>query len=122
MPKVYQTKIWQAEIPDTWTVESDREQRLVMLFKPDGLGTLKIFVDDEGPPTDRDGGAELYKGRLRGRTWSSCRADRFERYWILWCSGHRLLVSYWSAAKNADVERTEVDEIIRSISESDGNA
>ena len=118
MPKIYRTRIWQARLPETWSAESvDRDQTLVTVFKREGVGTLTVFAGDQGPPTDRAGRSELYQGRLRGSTWSSCRDDQLERYWTLWCAGHRLLVSYLCAAKNADLETSEVDEIVQSIDE-----
>ena len=116
MPRVYQTRLWQLQVPEAWSVEADREQKLVTLFRPDGVGLLRVLAD-EGAATMQDGGREEFRGRLAGTTWSSVGADRYMRYWSLRCRGCRLLVSYTCAAKNADQERAELDEILQSISE-----
>ena len=116
MPRVYQTKLWQLQVPEAWSVEGDKEQRLVTFFRPDGVGLLRVLTDD-GQPPEQEGQRDDFRGRLPGTTWSSAGGDRYMRYWSLRCRGCRLLISYTCAAKNADLERSEVDDILQSISE-----
>lgn len=86
------------------------------LFRPDGLGILTVLTD-EGQPNTHEGKLEEFRGQLRGTTWSLAGADRFTRHWNLRCGSRRLLIMYSCAAKNADLERSQVDEILQSISE-----
>ncbi|HMC26626.1 MAG TPA: hypothetical protein VKM56_02405 [Verrucomicrobiae bacterium] len=50
MPRVYQTKLWRLEIPDTWKAEGSGEY--AMFFRPDGLGTLQILGSENVGRTD----------------------------------------------------------------------
>ena len=121
MPRLYQTKVWQLQIPDTWTVEDGCGQELVTFFRPDGIGILKVLMADQ-QSSHQTGGGEDFRGRLPGKTWALTHGASFSRTWALSCRGRKLYVRYSCAAHNAESERLEVDEIVASISESDSQA
>ena len=85
-------------------------------FRPDGVGILNVSTSDE-LPTFQDGQGEDFRGRLAGRAFVAKSSDRFWRTWWLSCSGQCLLVTYSCSAMNAELELSEVDEILHSISE-----
>jgi len=116
MPRLYETKLWQLQLPDAWSVSDRCGQELVTFFRPDGVGKLTVLTADaETPLRGRQG--EEFVGRLSGRTFAFTYGDSFSRTWALSCRGQRLWVRYTCAAKNAELERLEVDEILQSISE-----
>ena len=114
MPRMHQTSIWELWVPDGWEVEGNNE--LVTLFKPDGVGTLRVLTADQEASVPGSPG-EVFRGRLRGSVRTSADASTFGRIWLLSCRGQWLFVTYQCAPNNADLELAEVDEIVQSISE-----
>ena len=117
MTRLYQTKVWQLQIPDAWSVRDGGGHELVTFFRPDGVGMLTVLTTDEQPPTGtRDGTIRsLFPDDSRGSTLGA----RHWRAWTLSCRGRKVFVRYSCAAHNAELERAEVDEIVQSISERD---
>ena len=113
MPKVHETKFWRAELPDGWDVRGNA--RHVTYFRPDGVGTLSLLAIEEElfdqPLTDQ------VAGQWSGKVSESTYGTTFCRSFGFLVKGHRVIVRYTCAAKNATVERAEVDEIIQSISQ-----
>ena len=119
MPHLYETKLWRLQLPDTWRVRDGCGQELVTFFRPDGVGILRVhsgFIADVQVPIQGRQGEE-FQGRLSGRTLAGTDGDTFSRTWALSCRGQRLWVRYTCSAKNAELERLEVDEILQSICE-----
>jgi len=116
MPHLYETKLWRLQLPDTWSVSDRCGQELVTFFRPDGVGLLTVWTAGEQSPAPGSHGEE-FLGQLSGRTYKATHGDRFSRTWALSCHGQRLWVRYTCSAKNAELERLEVDEILHSISE-----
>lgn len=116
MPRPYQTQLWRLELPDTWQVRDKCGPASVTFFRPDGVGLLHVNTADELPPF-QNGQGEGFRGRLAGRAFVAKYGDRFQRTWWLSCRGQCLLVTYTCSAMNAELERSEVDEILQSISE-----
>jgi len=79
-------------------------------------GFLRVLTAEEQSPVQK-GKRDDFRGRLVGKTWTSTHGDTFSRTWALSCLGQRLWVMYRCSAKNSDVECSEVDEILQSISE-----
>ena len=118
MPRFYQTKTWRAQIPDAWRVEDRCGEELVTLFRPDGVGMLRVLTAEEQSSEPAAAG-EDFSGTLSGRTWAHTYGTSYSRTWALSCRGRKLYVRYSCAAHNAEAELPEVDEIVRSIAESD---
>src|SRR2546430_14147558 len=118
MPRLYQTQIWRAQIPDAWRVEDKCGQSLVTFFRPDGVGMLRVLTVEERPHT-LIGSGEDFRGLLPGKTWAAAYGTSYSRTWALSCRGRKLYVMYSCAAQNADLEHSDVDTIVQSISESD---
>ena len=116
MPRLYQTKTWQLQIPDAWAFRDGPKQHFVTFFRPDGVGLLTVFTTDESVQ-GRTGTGEDFHGRLPGKTWTTRGHDRIWRTWSLSCRKRQLYVRYTCAAKNAGLEDAEVDEILQSIEE-----
>jgi hypothetical protein len=116
MPRLYQTKTWQLQIPDAWAFRDGPKQHFVTFFRPDGVGLLTVFTTDESVQ-GQTGTGEDFHGRLPGKTWTTRGHDRIWRTWSLSCRKRRLYVRYTCAAKNAGLEDAEVDEILQSIEE-----
>ncbi|MDB6123582.1 MAG: hypothetical protein JWQ71_2575 [Pedosphaera sp.] len=119
MPRLYQTKLWQLQIPDGWTKEGSNQ--LITFFRSDGVGILSVSMVEGESPFQNDR-AEPFRGRLSGTTWTSNSDINFMRIWTLSCRGRQLLVMYRCAAKNAELELSEVDEILQSMSENGSEA
>ena len=117
MPRFYQTKTWRAQIPDAWRVEDKCGEELVTLFRPDGVGMLRVLTVEEQPAAAA--GGEDFRGILTGKTWAHTHGTSYNRTWALTCRGLKLLVRYSCAAHNAEAELPEVYEIVQSISESE---
>jgi hypothetical protein len=114
VPRIHRTKTWQVEIPEGWKVEGSDEA--AMLYKPDGVGTLMVFS------TEQSGAAESttappFSGRLSGTVRSTTAGGDFRRTWTLACRGQMLFARYQCALKNAQVEVSQIDQIMQSISE-----
>jgi hypothetical protein len=77
-----------------------------------------VFTHNGNKAPPRNGPGKEFSGKLRGRTFDFSDGDLFARHWTLLCGGQWLYVHYSCAAKNAEFERAEVDEILQSISES----
>lgn len=118
MPSLYETKLWRLQLPDMWSVSDRHGEEFVTLFRPDGVGLLKVFTAGD-QSADQGGYGEEFQGRLSGRYYEARYGERFSRTWALSCRGLRLWVKYTCSAKNAELERLEVDEILQSISEAD---
>ena len=118
MPRHYQTKIWQLQIPDAWQVRDGGGQELVTFFRPDGVGILTVLTADE-QQLATIGGDRAVHSPLPAAARESHYGTSFSRTWTLSFRGRRVYVRYTCAATNADVERSQVDEIVQTISESD---
>jgi hypothetical protein len=116
MPRLYETKLWRLQLPDTWSAEDGCGHELVSFFRPDGVGLLRVLTAEEQSPV-QDGPGEHFHGHLSGKTWAATHGDRFIRTWALSCRGQRLWVKYSCSAANAELERSEVDGMLQSISE-----
>ena len=114
MPRMHQNKTWELRVPDGWHVEGSNE--LVTLFKPDGVGMLRVLTMEQKAPTPESTG-EVFRGRLPGSVRTSTDTSTFRRIWSLSCRGQRLFVTYQCASNNAELELAEVGEIVQSISE-----
>jgi hypothetical protein len=114
MPRLYQTKIWQLQIPEAWDFRDGPKQHFVTFFRPGGVGLLTVLTTEEPVQT---GTGEDFRGRLPGKTWTTRSRDKIWRTWSLSCRKRRLYVRYTCAAKNAGLEDAEVDEILQSIEE-----
>ena len=113
---MHKTRTWELRVLDGWEVEGGNE--LVTLFKPDGVGMLRVLTTEQKPPTP-DSTGEVFRGRLPGSVRTSADMSTFRRIWSLSCRGQRLLITYQCASNNAELELAEVDEIVQSISETD---
>jgi len=114
MPRIHQTSLWQLQVPDGWEVEGNND--LVSLFKPDGVGILRILSAAEESAADTlKGGA--FHGHLAGSVRTTAEGSTFSRTWTLSCRGQKLFATYRCATKNAELELAEVDELVQSISE-----
>jgi hypothetical protein len=111
---MHQTRTWELRVPDGWEVKGSNE--LVTLFKPGGVGMLRVLTAEQQAPTPEPTG-EVFRGRLPGSVRTSADTSTFRRIWSLTCRGQRLFVTYQSASNNAELELAEVDEIMQSISE-----
>ena len=89
---------------------------MVTLYRPDGVGLLRVIMAEEQSPDEKSTGEEFH-GQLPGRTWAMAYGDRFIRTWVLSCRSQRLWIRYTCSAKNAELERAEVDEMLRGLSE-----
>ena len=114
MPRMHQTKTWELQVPDGWEVEGSNE--LVTLFKPDGVGMLRVLTAEQKPPT-AESTDDIFRGHLPGSVRTSADTSTFRRIWSLSCRGQRLFVTYQCASNNAELELAEADEIVQSISE-----
>ena len=117
MPRFYETKIWRLRIPDEWSLQRSSNDESAILFRADGVGMLTVMTLGEKSP-DENSNHEAFRGRLSGVTWTSRYGSTFSRTWSLGCRGQRLLVKYSCATNNAELEYSEVDEILQSIEES----
>jgi hypothetical protein len=118
MPRHYQTKVWQLQIPDAWTVKDGGGQELVTLYRPDGVGMLTVLTaDEQQPATVRGGGT--FRSPSPDEARESKHGTRYTRTWTLLCRGRKVYVRYSCAAHNAELERSDIDAIVQSISESD---
>lgn len=120
MPRPYKTEIWKLEMPEGWKVSDRCGQTLVTLYRPDGIGLLTILTAEEQEPTTVRG-RRLPGSVLPDAGIESHYRNRFSRSWSLSCHGHRIYVRYTCAAHHSESERSEVDEIVRTLSERDEN-
>ena len=111
---MHQAGSWELRVPDGWEVTGSNE--LVTLFKPDGVGMLRVLTVEQKAPTPQSTG-EVFRGRLPGTVHTNAHTSTFRRIWSLSCRGQRLFVTYQCASNNAELELAEVDEIVQSISE-----
>ena len=68
MPRFYQTKTWRVQIPDAWRVDDKCGEELVTLFRPDGVGMLRVLTVEEQSAVATRG--EDFRGILSGKTWA----------------------------------------------------
>ena len=115
MPRHYKTNVWQMQIPDAWQVREARGQELVTIFRPDGIGMLSVLTADEQPPVS--GGERMFRSPLPEAAKESHYGTSFSRTWTLSCRGRKVFVRYACASANSDSERSQVDEIVQTISE-----
>jgi hypothetical protein len=118
MPRRYQTKIWRLQLPDAWSVRDGGSQELVIIFRPDGVGMLTVLTADEQQPATI-GSDGMFRAPLPDEARESEYGTSYSRTWTLLCRGRKVYVRYTCAAHNAQSERSEIDEIVQSISESD---
>lgn len=116
MPEFYRTKTWRAQIPDAWRVADEGGEELVTIFRPDGVGMLRVLSAEERS-SDATLAGEDFRGTLSGRTWAHTYGPSYSRTWVLSCRGRKLFVRYSCAAHNAEAELPEVYEIVQSITE-----
>ena len=116
MPQFHRTKLWQLVLPDGWRAKGGRGDELVTFWNPEGVGTLAVITLEENKAPPRTA-SQQFNGRLHGRTFEFSGGDLITRHWALLCGGQWLYAYYSCAAKNAQFERAEVDEILQSISE-----
>src|SRR5579859_5396595 len=117
MSQPHRTKLWQLVLPDGWRARGGRSDEVVTFWNPEGVGTLAVITCKENKPPPRNGRGKEFSGKLRGSTFDFSGSDLFARHWTLLCGHQWLYVHYSCAAKNAEFERAEVDEILQSISE-----
>lgn len=118
MPQHFRTKIWQLVLPDEWRASSGRSgDELVSFWNPGGVGILTVLVSAETKAPPRSGNQRAFSGKLKGQTFEFLGGDAFARHWTLLCGSQWIHVYYSCAAKNVEVERRDVDEILQSISE-----
>jgi hypothetical protein len=117
MQQLYRTKLWEAILPDGWRAKSCGDE-YVTLWNPEGVGTLTVFTRNENDAPPRNSKGKSFNGKLHGTSFDYSGDDLFGRHWCLLCGGQWLYAHYSCAAKNAERERAEVDEILQSISES----
>src|SRR5262249_28282129 len=125
MPRVHKSPLWQITVPDTWTISG--WGYYITLFRPDGVGMLRVETSDtvgryDLLPYARDhspAGTEFTEascGRFRGVTGVRVENGTFWRTWWFLCRGQRLVqAGYECAAKNREVEFKEVEGIIQSF-------
>ena len=126
MPQLFQTSLWRLQLPDTWKggVRSD----LGAFFRPDGVGQLQVhgfdtigrydllaYARDHSPPGTTF--SEVSCGRLKGVAGVRIDSGTLWRTWWLSCRGNLVYVEYRCAAKNAQDESAEVDQILQSFAE-----
>jgi hypothetical protein len=117
MPRRYQTKVWQLQMPDGWNVSDGGGHEFVTFFRPDGVGLLTVLTVEQQPAllrSDTMFGRPLPDAAIEQKSGVSHR-----RTWTFSCRGHKVYVRYSCAAQNAESERSEVDKIVQSIKESD---
>lgn len=91
---------------------------VVTLFRPDGVGMLTLLTVEEQQPAAR-GGDRTSPSPLPVTAREFRYGTNFTRRWTLLCRGRKVYVHYSCAASFADLERSEVDQIVQSISEND---
>jgi hypothetical protein len=114
MQRIHKTSSWFLTIPEGWEVEGSNE--LVTLYKPDGVGMLRVLTA-EWKSAGQDTAGELFRGHLSGSVRTNAATSTFQRTWSLSCRGKQLFVTYRCALKNAELELSQVDQIVQSISE-----
>jgi hypothetical protein len=123
MPHLYQTKIWQARLPEGWKV---RELLFdgATFFKPDGIGQIFVMVcrPESERPKFNPAFHKQFSGKLQGIATTSTGSGAFHRFWWLFCGSRTIVVNYSCAASFAEDERLEVDDILQSVAESDAPA
>jgi hypothetical protein len=130
MPRIYQTKLWRLQLPDSWKVEGAGEH--AMMFRPDGVGQLQVhgfdtvgrldvlaYARDHSPPGTAL--TETRCGRLRGFAGVRVDGDILWRTWWLLCREQLVYVAYQCAEKNRLEESDEIGQILRSFDESDAS-
>src|SRR6185436_18004208 len=105
MPRRYQTKIWQLQIPDTWEVKDDCGHEAVTFLRPDGVGTLMTLTPDEQQPA-ATGDDRIFPSLLPEAAKESMYGASLSRTWTLSCRGRKVCVRYTCAAHNAKSERS----------------
>jgi hypothetical protein len=118
MPQLFRTKLWQLEFPDKWSVRAGQNYQHVTFWNPEGVGQLTVLTTDGNKAPPRDGPHTDFHGRIHGKSHEHSGSQLFARHWTLMCGEQWIYVRYSCAAKNADLERTEVDRILQTISES----
>jgi hypothetical protein len=95
MALLYQTKIWQARLPDGWKVRQLLFDSAT-LFKPDGIGQILVMVVPRNSEFSNPNieSAELFSGKLHGFTITLKGGGSFSRLWWLSCKGRNVHVSY----------------------------
>jgi hypothetical protein len=122
MPRLYQTGVWKAHLPDGWLAK-DLLFDGAIFFRSDGVGQLMVALppDSESPPPSSSTG-ERFAGKLQGFTWTFKWNGNLMRLWQLSCGGRTLLATYQCALSHVGVEEHAVDDILCSIAELDRDA
>ena len=115
MPDVFRTKQWQVTLPKGWRGRGSGP--LVILWNPQGVGTINVLSNIGNEAPSRTGNGREFTGKLIGRTFEHTARNLFARHWMLLCGGQWIHVHYSCAAKNSEIDRADVDEILQSISE-----
>ena len=116
MPRRYQTRIWQLQIPDDWKVQASRDQEFVTLYCPEGVGRLTILSLNEELYGGAKGGRSYRGGQIREPS-DSVYGTSYSRAWTFFFGGCKVIVRYSCAASNKQLEREHIDAVVRSISE-----
>jgi hypothetical protein len=128
MPRLFQTKYWQVQLPDGWAAhglqlpdgwEAQPDTNLidmVTLYSPCGVGMLRCITFNE--KYDGIGVGQPFRGKLNGKYYAGrTHNGTYQRSWYLSCMGRTLSIRYSCAEKNAELEGLQVDEILQSIEE-----
>jgi hypothetical protein len=120
MSQLYQTKIWQVTLSSGWQARSLLFD-CATFYKPDGVGQISVMLcpEDFKQQEALDKASNEAIGKLRGSSRTNKSSRTFSRTWWLFCKGRWLIVEYNCAPSNAEIERSEVDEILQSFAESE---
>ena len=77
--------------------------------------TVLASAQFEAPP--RNGKGRAFNGKLKGQTFEFTGGNLFARHWMLLCGSQWIHVHYSCGAKNSELDRADVDQILQSMSE-----
>jgi hypothetical protein len=122
VPHLYQTRIWQALLPDGWKAR-ELYFDFATFYRPDGIGQISVVVGPKGGEMPKPTlSSERFSGKLQGFIMTTKGSTIFSRRWWLSCGDRFLYVDYSCASSFADAERDEVDAILKTMEESDAQA
>jgi hypothetical protein len=120
---MYQTEVWQARLPDGWEAKEIDGQAYVAFFRPGVAGKIEVIATDDEEWSDRHlecSGPEAevadFHGKLPGRTRAWTDEDSAFRMWKLFFPGGTLYVRYRCAACDPELQGSEVEAIVQSLS------
>ena len=117
MSQLFRTTVWQVVLPDKWQAGTGETDELVKLWNPEGVGSLTVISRADNNPPPRDSRAKDFCGKLQGKALEFSGGSSFARHWSLLCGGQWIYIRYSCAAQNSEIERGDVDAILRNISE-----